>query len=115
VNRRTWVTVVGALTVLIGAVAVGGGGTSRPATGSGDDMPGALSAHLDKLSQALPSNGGEGNRGPGGADAAFLQALAFPGTDIPLVFPHLALLFGFTFMALAAMVRIRSYISGKFE
>jgi hypothetical protein len=31
------------------------------------------------------------------------------------VFPHLALLFGFTFMALAAMVRIRSYISGKFE
>jgi hypothetical protein len=37
------------------------------------------------------------------------------GTDIPLVFPHLALLFGFTFMALAAMVRIRSYISGKFE
>lgn len=37
------------------------------------------------------------------------------GTDIPLVFPHLALLFGFIFMALAAMVRIRSYISGKFE
>lgn len=37
------------------------------------------------------------------------------GTDIPLVFPHIALLFGFSFMALAAMVRIRSYISGKFE
>ncbi len=37
------------------------------------------------------------------------------GTDIPLVFPHMALLFGFSFMALAAMVRIRSYISGKFE
>ena len=83
-NRRTWVTVIGALTVLIGAVAFGGGGTSQPAAGSGDGMPGALSAHLDKLSQALPSNGGEGNRGPGGADAAFLQALAFPGTDIPL-------------------------------
>ena len=37
------------------------------------------------------------------------------GTDIPLVIPHSALLFGFTFMALAAIVRIRSYISGKFE
>lgn len=37
------------------------------------------------------------------------------GTDIPLVFPHIALLFGFSFMALAAMVRIRSYISGRFE
>jgi photosystem II stability/assembly factor-like uncharacterized protein len=83
VNKRTWVTVIGALTVLIGAVAVGGGGTSQPATGSGD-MPGALSAHLDKLSQALPSNGGEGNRGPSGADAAYIAALAYPGTDIPL-------------------------------
>jgi C4-dicarboxylate transporter DctQ subunit len=37
------------------------------------------------------------------------------GTDIPLVFPHMALLFGFSFMALAALVRIRSYISGRFE
>jgi TRAP-type C4-dicarboxylate transport system permease small subunit len=37
------------------------------------------------------------------------------GTDIPLVFPHMALLFGFSFMALAALVRFRSYISGKFE
>jgi len=37
------------------------------------------------------------------------------GTDIPLVFPHAALLFGFSFMALAALVRIRSYISGRFE
>ncbi len=37
------------------------------------------------------------------------------GTDIPLVIPHTALLFGFTFMALAAIVRIRSYITGKFD
>ena len=37
------------------------------------------------------------------------------GTDIPLIFPHTALLFGFSFMALAALVRVRSYISGKFE
>jgi len=84
VNRRTWVTVTGALTVLVGAVALGGGGTSQQAAGSGGNMPGALSAHLDKISQALPSNGGEGNRGPSGADAAYIAALAYPGTDIPL-------------------------------
>ena len=37
------------------------------------------------------------------------------GTNIPLVIPHSALLFGFSFMAAAALVRLRSYISGKFE
>jgi TRAP-type C4-dicarboxylate transport system permease small subunit len=37
------------------------------------------------------------------------------GTDIPLVFPHSALLFGFIFMAIAAILRIRSYITGKFD
>jgi TRAP-type C4-dicarboxylate transport system permease small subunit len=37
------------------------------------------------------------------------------GTDIPLVIPHAAVLFGFSFMAIAAIVRIRSYITGKFE
>jgi TRAP-type C4-dicarboxylate transport system permease small subunit len=37
------------------------------------------------------------------------------GTDIPLVIPHTALLFGFSFMALAALLRIRSYITGKFD
>lgn len=37
------------------------------------------------------------------------------GTNIPLVIPHSALLFGFIFMALAALVRLRSYITGKFE
>ena len=83
-NRRTWVTVIGALTVLIGTVAVAGRGTSQQATGSGDEMPSALSAHLDQLAQAIPGNGGESNRGPGGADEAYLQALAYPGTDIPL-------------------------------
>jgi len=84
VNRRTWVTVIGSLTVLLGTAAVAGGGISQQATGSGDELPSALSAHLDQLTQAIPGNGGESNRGPGGADAAFLQALAFPGTDIPL-------------------------------
>lgn len=37
------------------------------------------------------------------------------GTDIPLVIPHSAVLFGFSFMALAAILRIRSYITGKFD
>lgn len=37
------------------------------------------------------------------------------GTDIPLVYPHTALLFGFTFMAAAAIVRIRAYVTGKFD
>jgi TRAP-type C4-dicarboxylate transport system permease small subunit len=36
-------------------------------------------------------------------------------TDIPLVIPHSALLFGFSFMALAALVRVGAYISGKFD
>ncbi len=37
------------------------------------------------------------------------------GTEIPLVIPHAALLFGFSFMALAAIVRFRSYVTGKFD
>lgn len=36
------------------------------------------------------------------------------GTDIPLFIPHAALLFGFSFMALAAIMRFRSYITGEF-
>ena len=37
------------------------------------------------------------------------------GTDIPLVYPHTALLFGFLFMAAAAVVRFRSYVTGNFD
>lgn len=37
------------------------------------------------------------------------------GTDIPLVIPHAALVFGFSFIALAAMVRWRAYITGNFD
>ncbi|HZL29685.1 MAG TPA: TRAP transporter small permease [Pseudolabrys sp.] len=37
------------------------------------------------------------------------------GTDIPLIIPHTAVLFGFIFMAAAAIVRVRSYITGKFD
>jgi hypothetical protein len=84
VKRRTWIGVFGALSVLVGAVALTGGGISQQAPGSGADMPSGLAAHLDKLAQAIPANGGEGNRGPAGADEAYLQALAYPGTDIPL-------------------------------
>lgn len=36
-------------------------------------------------------------------------------TDIPLVIPHSALLFGFAYMAAAAIVRFRSYLTGKFD
>ncbi|MFN3657172.1 MAG: TRAP transporter small permease [Pseudolabrys sp.] len=36
-------------------------------------------------------------------------------TDIPLVYPHAALLFGLTFMAAAGLVRIRAYITGNFD
>lgn len=36
-------------------------------------------------------------------------------TGIPLVIPHSAVLFGFGFMALALIVRLRAYITGKFD
>jgi len=36
-------------------------------------------------------------------------------TNIPLVIPHSALLFGFSFMAVAVIVRFRSYVTGKFD
>lgn len=36
-------------------------------------------------------------------------------TDIPLVIPTSALLFGFGFMAVAAIVRLRSYVTGRFD
>lgn len=36
-------------------------------------------------------------------------------TDIPLVYPHTAILFGFAFMAAAAIVRVRAYITGNFD
>lgn len=37
------------------------------------------------------------------------------GTNIPLVIPHSALLFGFGFMAAAAILRFRCYLTGKFD
>ncbi len=37
------------------------------------------------------------------------------GTDIPLIYPHSALLFGLLFMAAAAIVRLRSYVTGNLD
>jgi TRAP-type C4-dicarboxylate transport system permease small subunit len=37
------------------------------------------------------------------------------GTDIPLVVPHAAVFFGFVLMGLAVLVRLRNYITGKFD
>jgi len=37
------------------------------------------------------------------------------GTEIPLAIPASALLFGFSFIAVAAMVRLRSYLTGNFD
>ena len=37
------------------------------------------------------------------------------GTDIPLWIPHSALVFGFSFIAVAAIVRWRCYLTGKFD
>ena len=37
------------------------------------------------------------------------------GAKIPLVIPHTALLVGFALMAVAVVIRFRSYITGKFD
>lgn len=37
------------------------------------------------------------------------------GTEIPLMYPHAALLFGLIFMAAAAIVRFKSYVTGNFD
>jgi len=37
------------------------------------------------------------------------------GARIPLIYPHAALLFGFFMMAAAALVRLRSYWTGRFD
>jgi TRAP-type C4-dicarboxylate transport system permease small subunit len=37
------------------------------------------------------------------------------GTDIPLIIPHSAVLFGFVLMGVAVLVRLRNYITGKFD
>src|SRR5919108_1316591 len=46
-------------------------------------MPPALARHLERL-QSLPGNAGEPSEGPGGAEEAKLEQLAYPDSDIPL-------------------------------
>src|SRR5262245_49139544 len=47
------------------------------------NMPKALGRHLERLSQAIPGQGGE-SEGPGSAEAEEFLALAYPDTDVPL-------------------------------
>jgi hypothetical protein len=49
-----------------------------------DNLPPALSAHLEKLRQAIPGNGGEPSEGPDSAAGLAFFQLAFPDADIPL-------------------------------
>jgi TRAP-type C4-dicarboxylate transport system permease small subunit len=37
------------------------------------------------------------------------------GAKVPLVYPHSALLVGFSLMVVAALIRFRSYLTGKFD
>src|SRR5262245_34139988 len=47
------------------------------------NLPPALGRHLEKLSQAIPGQGGEAE-GPGSAGTEKFLAMAYPDTDIPL-------------------------------
>jgi hypothetical protein len=76
------------LAVLVVSIALGtrsptGVGEAYQAAGDGAYPP-ALAARLDRLSQAIPGNGGESDKGPGGSADAALSALAYPEADIPL-------------------------------
>src|SRR6266508_3379822 len=73
-----------------------------PANG---EAPPALVRHLEAL-RALPANGGESPEGPGGAEAAELQALAYPDSDIPLARLE-------TERVAAKAVKARGFPSGK--
>lgn len=84
-NKLRWLLAALAVTVAAGTVLVFGfaRGSERAAPADGG-FPPALAAHLDKLGEALPGNGGEPGEGPGAADAAELAQLAYPDADIPL-------------------------------
>jgi hypothetical protein len=51
---------------------------------TGSEFPPALAAHLQAIGRSIPGNGGESGEGPGGADAAQLERLAYPAADLPL-------------------------------
>lgn len=48
------------------------------------EVPTALAAHLEKLHQAVPGNGGESEDGPGAAEEAAFLARAYPAKTISL-------------------------------
>ena len=54
------------------------------AGGGEAEMPRALGEHMERLMRTIPGNGGELREGPGAADAAHFEALAYPDADIPL-------------------------------
>ena len=88
-RSRLAIVVAVALVVSAAAVTVGLRINSAPAPNQAEEdnayseaFPPALAEHLQQLSEAIPGNGGE--RGPGSADDAAIQALAYPDTDIPL-------------------------------
>jgi hypothetical protein len=77
------IAAVGALlTAMLRSEGPTAAGNIQIAQGNGEAPP-ALAAHLEKL-KALPGNLGESGEGPGGAEAAEFQALAYPDSDIPL-------------------------------
>ncbi len=83
-------TIVRALVVpLLLAVGFAVAYTARPRVAGNElamnerNMPKALGRHLEKLTQAVPGQGGE-SEGPGTAEAEEFLAMAYPDTDIPL-------------------------------
>jgi hypothetical protein len=88
--RTRHIRAIAAAVLVLGVASVpaliggsGGAPGKQPVVREGE-FPTALAAHLDKLGRALPANMGEPNEGPGSADAAKLQELAYPAADIPL-------------------------------
>jgi hypothetical protein len=58
--------------------------TGRSNHPTGTEFPPALAAHLQAIGRSIPGNGGEPGEGPGGADAAQLERLAYPASDLAL-------------------------------
>ncbi len=48
------------------------------------EFPTALGRHIEKLSEAIPGNGGEPQEGPGSYEDYQFDRMAYPNTDIPL-------------------------------
>jgi hypothetical protein len=85
-KRLAWALVaLGLIAAGVAVLVAAAGSPERSAAGvRAGNLPPALAAHLAKLGQALPGNGGEPGEGPGSAEAAELAALAYPSSDIPL-------------------------------